>query len=44
MVGANSLVLGPEAILPPQRIVLQLADKRLELASDGLGPFIVATP
>jgi len=44
VVGAPGVVLGPEAILPPQRIVLQLADKRLELASDGLGPFIVATP
>jgi len=42
VVGGNSVVLGPEAILPPQRIVLQLADKRLELVSDGLGPFAVA--
>jgi general secretion pathway protein H len=44
VVGANSVVLGPEAILPPQRIVLLLADKRLELASDGLAPFAVARP
>ena len=43
VVGNASVVLGPEAILPPQRIVLRLADKRLELASDGLGPFAVAT-
>jgi general secretion pathway protein H len=38
----NSLVLGPEAILPPQRVVLRLGDRRLELASDGLSPFAVA--
>jgi general secretion pathway protein H len=45
VIGAPGVVLGPEAILPPQRIVLQLADKRLELASDGLAPFAaVATP
>ncbi|MDO9094309.1 MAG: prepilin-type N-terminal cleavage/methylation domain-containing protein [Rubrivivax sp.] len=44
VVGAATVLLGPEAILPPQRIVLRLAGKRLELASDGLGPFAVALP
>ncbi len=44
IVGSTMLVLGPDAILPPQRVVLSLADKRLELASDGLGPFAVAVP
>lgn len=44
VVGAATVLLGPEAILPPQRIVLMLAGKRLELASDGLGPFTVARP
>ncbi len=44
VVGAATVVLGPEAILPPQRIVLRLADKRLELASDGLGPFAASRP
>lgn len=44
VVGGTTVVLGPEAILPPQRIVLRLAAARLELASDGLGPFAVATP
>ena len=44
VVGANGVVLGPEAILPPQRIVLLLAGRRLELASDGLSPFAVANP
>ena len=43
VVGGVAVVLGPEAILPPQRIVLRLADQRLELASDGLGPFTVAS-
>lgn len=44
VVGADGVVLGPEAILPPQRIVLMLADKRIELATDGLAPFAVARP
>lgn len=39
VVGAATLLLGPEAILPPQRVVLTLGDKRVELVSDGLGPF-----
>ena len=42
VVGSATVLLGPEAILPPQRIVLRLADQRLELVSDGLGPFAVA--
>lgn len=42
VVGARSVVLGPAAILPAQRIVLRLAERRLELLSDGLGPFAVA--
>lgn len=44
VVGASAVVLGPEAILPAQRIVLSLGERRLELASDGLGPFAVAEP
>ena len=44
VVGAQSVVLGPEAILPAQRIVLSLGERRLELSSDGLGPFAVAEP
>ena len=39
VVGATHLVLGPEAILPAQRIVLRLGEHRLELVSDGLSPF-----
>lgn len=43
IVGASALTLGPSAILPPQRVVLSLASQRLELVSDGLSPFSVAT-
>jgi general secretion pathway protein H len=38
---SNTLVLGPEAILPPQRVLLRLGDRRLVLASDGLSAFEV---
>lgn len=41
VVGAARVVLGPEAILPPQRVVLRLDPHRLEVASDGLGAFAV---
>ena len=44
VIGGRGVVLGPAAILPPQRIVLTLAEKRLELSSDGLGPFAVVEP
>jgi general secretion pathway protein H len=33
------VTLGPEPLIPPQRIVLRLSDRRLLLATDGLGPF-----
>jgi general secretion pathway protein H len=39
VVGARAVVLGPEPILPAQRIVLRLEDRRVVLASDGLAPF-----
>ena len=41
VVGGATVLLGPEAILPAQRIVLRLADQRLDLSSDGLRPFAV---
>jgi general secretion pathway protein H len=40
--GARAVVLGPEPLIPAQRIVLVLQDRRLTLATDGLGPFEVA--
>ena len=42
VVGARAVVLGPEPLIPAQRIVLSLADQRLTLATDGLGPFVVS--
>jgi general secretion pathway protein H len=39
--GATFVVLGPEAILPRQRVLLRLEDQQIEVASDGLGPFAV---
>lgn len=41
--GATALVLGPEPLIPAQRIAIALGDRRLVLATDGLGPFRVAT-
>ena len=41
--GATALVLGPEPLIPAQRIAIGLGDSRLVLATDGLGPFRVAT-
>ncbi len=36
---ASSVQLGPEPLIGAQRIVLRLGDQRLQLATDGLGPF-----
>jgi general secretion pathway protein H len=41
VVGGTSVQLGPEPLIGAQRIVLRLADRRLVLATDGLGPFAV---
>jgi general secretion pathway protein H len=41
IVGARAVVLGPEPLITPQRIVLRLEDQRLAVATDGLGPFAV---
>lgn len=42
VVGARAVILGPEPILPAQRIVLRLDQRVLVLASDGLSPFMPA--
>ena len=39
--GARAVVLGPEPLIGAQRIVLSLEERRLVLATDGLGPFAV---
>ena len=36
---APGLVLGPEPLGPPQRLVLRLGERQLVLASNGLRPF-----
>jgi general secretion pathway protein H len=39
--GASNVVLGPEAILPPQRVLLRLQERQLTVGSDGIGAFAV---
>ena len=39
VVGARTLVLGPEPLIGAQRVVLRIDNQRLALATDGLGPF-----
>ena len=41
VIGARVVPLGPEPLIGAQRIVLALNDRRLTLATDGLGPFVV---
>jgi general secretion pathway protein H len=40
VIGARALVLGPEPLIGPQRIVLRLGERNLTLATDGIGPFV----
>lgn len=42
VVGRPAVTLGPEPLIGAQRIVLRLGDRRLDLVTDGLGPFAVA--
>ena len=42
VIGARVLVLGPEPLIGEQRVALRLADQRLLLITDGIGPFVVA--
>lgn len=39
--GAQTLLLGPEPLIGAQSLELRLGERRLRLASDGLGPFAV---
>jgi len=41
VIGASRLVLGPEPLIPPQRLRLVLGDRQLVLATDGLGAFSI---
>lgn len=39
VIGARVVVLGPDPILPPQRIRLRLGREAVVIGTDGLGPF-----
>jgi general secretion pathway protein H len=39
VVGAPQLRLGPEPLLPAQRVVLHLGERELAVGTDGLSPF-----
>ncbi|MDP4301917.1 pilus assembly FimT family protein [Leptothrix discophora] len=39
--GRTSIPLGPEPVIGAQRVVLRLGERRIALASDGIGPFRV---
>ena len=39
IVGSPQLLLGPEPLLPAQRVVLHLGDRELAVGTDGLAPF-----
>ena len=41
VIGAQAVQLGPEPLIGAQRIVLRLADRRVQLTTDGLAPFTV---
>jgi len=40
--GSRVILLGPDAILPPQRVLLSLGSRQLMVATDGLAPFVAA--
>jgi general secretion pathway protein H len=42
VVGARAVTLGPEPLIGAQRVVLRIDSRRLALATDGLGPFVIA--
>lgn len=44
IVGSDQLQLGPEPLLPAQRVVLHLGDRELAVGTDGLSPFQIVTP
>ena len=44
IVGAPQLRLGPEPLLPAQRVVLHLGEREIAVGTDGLSPFGIITP
>jgi general secretion pathway protein H len=43
IVGAPQLLLGPEPLLPAQRVVLHLGEREIAVGTDGLSPFQIVT-
>lgn len=43
IVGAPQLRLGPEPLLPAQRVVLHLGEREIAVGTDGLSPFGIIT-
>lgn len=43
VVGARSIVLGPEPVIGAQSVILRLEEKQLIIGTDGLSPFEVLT-
>lgn len=43
IVGAPQVRLGPEPLLPAQRVVLHLGERELAVGTDGLAPFEIDT-
>ena len=41
IVGAPQLRLGPEPLLPAQRVVLHLGERQIAVGTDGLSPFAI---
>jgi general secretion pathway protein H len=41
IVGAPQLLLGPEPLLPAQRVILRLSNHELAVGTDGLSPFAI---
>lgn len=44
IVGAPQILLGPEPLLPQQRVVLHLGDREIAVGTDGLAPFQILAP
>jgi len=44
IVGGKQLVLGPEPMLPAQRVIVRLGGHEVAVGSDGLAPFKVIEP
>ena len=44
VVGSPQLCLGPEPLLPAQRVVLHLGEREIAVGTDGLAPFQIVNP